>query len=182
MANYHRAQSKQNNRAALMVVVLLLVAVCLVVATFLLLMPTPDKEPAPPLAAEMSASADPAAAEGPLPGLELQRETDFPEDEFHYLLNAAPVFNKKGEKGRVYLENCSGNRGYMQVVYTLEESGEEIYASPLLPPNWNIQVDDLDVQPQRGEYRAIASVYVYESADAEQYTALFKETIHITVG
>ena len=168
MANYRRAQSKNNNRVATLVVVLLLVALSLAGAAFALLMPG-------------SATSASPAAEGPLPDLELEREEGFPVEEFHYLLNASPSFNKKGEKGSVYLENCDGNRDYMQVVYTLE-SGEEVYQSPLLPPNWSVQTDRLNKQLEPGEYEAVANVYVYPSAEAEEYIALFEETIHITVG
>ena len=169
MANYRRAQSKNNNRAAMLAVVLLLMVMALAGLAFALLMPS-------------SAPSASPAAEGPLPGLELEREEDFPEEEFHYLLNASPAFNKKGEKGSVYLENCDGNRGYMQVVYTLAESGEEVYQSPVLPPNWSVQTDKLARQLEPGEYEAVAAVYVYPSAEAEEYIALFEETIHITVG
>ena len=182
MANYRRAQSKQNNRAAMLVVILLLVVLGLAGALFALLVPQPAAKDTPAVQTGEFAPADKAAVQGPLPGVELQREENFPADEFHYLLNASPVFNKKGEKGSVYLENCSGNQGLMQVVYTLEESGEEVYQSPLLPPNWNVQTDKLDVQLEPGEYEAVAAVYVYESAEAEEYIALFEEPIHITVG
>ncbi len=170
MANYRRAQSKNNNRTALLAVILLLVVMALAGLVFALLMP-----------GTAPASSSPAA-EGPLPGLELEREEDFPEEEFHYLLNASPAFNKKGEKGSVYLENCDGNRGYMQVVYTLAENEEEVYQSPVLPPNWSVQTDKLARQLEPGEYEAVAAVYVYPSAEAEEYIALFEETIHITVG
>jgi len=170
MANYLRAQSKNNNRTATLVVVLLLVVMGIAGVLFVLLLPG---------AAPVSGSP---AQEGPLPGLELEREEAFPEDEFHYLLNASPAFNKKGEKGSVYLENCDGNRADMQVVYTLEESGEEVYKSPLLPPGWSVQTDKLSQQLEPGEYEAIATVYVYPSANAEEYIALFEETIHIVVG
>ena len=182
MANYRRAQSKQNNRAAMLVVILLLVMMGIVGAVLVLLGPRPDPENIPAVQESGYIPVDKAAAEGPLPGLEIQREENFPEEEFHYLLNASPAFNKKGKKGCVYLENLNGNQGLMQVVYVLEESGEEVYQSPLLPPNWNVQTDDLDVQLEPGEYEAVAAVYVYESAEAENYIALFEEPIHITVG
>ncbi len=176
MANYRRAQSKQSSRVATLVVLLLLVVVGMIVLGAALLAPEPSSQVI--LETEHS---EPAVQQGPLPGLEMEREGEHAREEFHYLLNAAPVFDQKGEKGSVYLENCEGNTGYMQVEYRLEENGEMVYTSPLLPPACHLQTDVLDQGLDLGEYRATAYIYVYDSAEAEQEIGCFKEDIQIKV-
>lgn len=177
MAAYRRAQHKQNNRAAGLVVALLLGVLALVVLLAVLLGPAASQ----PAGEETPEQQSAAATEGPLPGLEAQRQTDHPEEEFHYLLNAAPAFERGGTAGSVYLENCEGNTGWMQVVYRLE-SGEEVYRSPLVAPGWSVQTDSLSTALEPGEYAAAAEITVYSSSRAKKELGRFEEAVFITVG
>ena len=182
MSQRPRARSKNANRSAVLCVVLILAVLCMVGIAIALLSPdTYDGGRVIPEAEDYTPD-DPAARQGQLPKLDLVRETEHSDQEFHYLLNASVSFDKKGRSGNVYLENCAGNSGYMQVVYTLYETGEELYRSPLLPPDWSIQTDDLDQIPAPGQYPVAAVIYVYESADADEYIGSFEESINITVG
>ncbi|MBR5559770.1 MAG: hypothetical protein IKU72_05960 [Oscillospiraceae bacterium] len=180
MANQRPLRNKPNNRTATLAVVVLLALIGIVGFLLWMLLPSASAPPSLTEGEEEYLSASPAQ-HGPLAGLEIERNTLHDEQEFHYLLNGTPHFDRKGEKGSVYLENCEGNTGYMQVVYRLE-NGEEVYASPLLPSNWSVATDALKVPLESGEYKAKALIYAYCSAEADEYIECFEENIVITVG
>ena len=138
-------------------------------------------EPAAPTS--FTAPSDKAAQKGELPGLSVQRSTSHGADEFHYLLNATPIFKKDGTGGDVFLENCEGNACYMQVTYNLTDSWEELYKSPILPPGWSVQTDDLTASLEPGKYKVTATVYVASSTDIDNdCIRSFEESIVIAVG
>ena len=172
MPNRRPAQSKYQSRTNVLVVVLLLAIIGIAgLAMWLLLPAAPTAEADNPYA---------PAQPGSLAGLEIDREKDHDQGEFHYLLNGSPSFDRKGEKGSVLLENSEGNTGYMQVEYWLE-SGERVYLSPIIPPNWCLPADDLSTPLEKGEHRATAVIYVYSSADADEEIGCFEEEIQIVV-
>ena len=173
MANHRRMRNKSNNRTATLAVVIFMVVIGLVGLLVWLLTPSdssvlPEKEQY-------------AVQTGPLEGLEIKRDTQHGREEFHYLLNGTPAFDRSGGNGSVYLENCDGNTGFMRVVYQLE-NGEVVYVSPVLVPNSSLTTDELNVSMESGEYAAEALIYVYSSADADDYIDCFEENITITVG
>jgi len=176
MANRPRAQSKYQSRTNVLVVILLLAALGIAGVTVWLLTPS-DNLPQTQIADEDLS----VVQQGALPGLEVERNPDHDREEFHYLLNGTPTFDKKGEGGNVCLENSAGNVGYMQVEYYLE-GGEKVYTSPLLPPNWCLQADNLDKPLEKGEHTAAAIVTVYTSADADEEIGYFEEKIKIVIG
>lgn len=174
MANYRRAHKKQN-RASLLAVALLLAVLALVGLLAALLGGTGRSG--------QGSALDGAASvqQGPLPDIDTLRQTSHPEEEFHYLLNGAPAFDSRGQQGSVYLENCRGNTGYMQVVYRLE-SGQEVYQSPLLAPGCSLQTDSLSAGLGAGEYSAVAQITVYSSSAAQEELGRFEQDVIITVG
>ncbi|MBP0963489.1 MAG: hypothetical protein J6Q99_04260 [Oscillospiraceae bacterium] len=173
MAYRRRAQNKYQSRTSLLVVVLLLVAMGLVgLAVWLL---------APSNAPTQADNPYAPAQQGALAKVEIVRETQHDQEEFHYLLNATPSFNRKGEKGSVLLENSEGNLGYMQVEYWLE-GGQRVYLSPIIPSGWCLPADKLETPLEKGEYAATAVIYVYSSVQADEEIGCFEEEIQIVVG
>ncbi len=122
----------------------------------------------------------PAAKMQVLP-VSTQRSEDYPADEFHYLLNAKPVFESLGKNGDVYIENCAGNGYYLQAEYRLQQDDDLIYRSAILPPGWSIEVDDLIKELAIGQYGVDVDIFVYETAESENYIACFEQSITLTV-
>lgn len=77
-------------------------------------------------------------------------------------INLRPVFNDGTSEGSLQIENSPANKYGQEVVITLDETGEEIYRSGLLLPNYHIQTDKLAVDLDAGEYPCTATFYGYD--------------------
>lgn len=86
-------------------------------------------------------------------------------------INANPVFPDGDSKGNLQIENSPANHYAQEVVITLKDTGEEIYRSGLLKPNYHIQNDKLDKDLKAGEYECVASFVAYETSaeDPDDY-------------
>jgi hypothetical protein len=51
----------------------------------------------------------------------------------------------------------------------------------MIPPNWSVPADRLSKVLEKGEYPAIAVIYVYSSAEADDEIGCFEEEIQIVV-
>ena len=120
-----------------------------------------------------------AVKDGRLPGYE-DADINTDRNAFFYLLNSEVVFDKPAASGNVMIENTTGNLYNMEVAFTLEESGEEIYRSALLEPGQYVASDKLDVLLKKGDYDALATIGVYDP-DTGDLVETYSENITITV-
>jgi hypothetical protein len=87
---------------------------------------------------------------------------------FHISINTDPVFADGKSEGSLEIENVPGNRYSMVVQITLDDTGELVYDSGLIDPNYHIQRDTLDVELEKGEYPATATFFAYDPDTEEQ--------------
>ena len=86
---------------------------------------------------------------------------------------ASTIVGYENGKAEIRIENPLNNRYLMKVNLTLDETGEEIYATDLIDPGYYIQATEFDKPLAPGEYAATAI-----------FTALYPDTGEIvgTVG
>lgn len=65
-------------------------------------------------------------------------------------------------EGEVKIENSPANRYLMQVDIALADTGQVIYSSPILEPNYHIQTAALDVDLDPGVYDAVATFHALD--------------------
>lgn len=83
-------------------------------------------------------------------------------------INENPVFPNGESEGSLKIENHPNNHYNMRVVITLNDTGEEIYNSGLMPINSHIETDTLEHALEKGEYEAMATFTAYDvETDAE---------------
>jgi competence protein ComGC len=101
---------------------------------------------------------------------EIQAELDrvIEEGMFHISINTNPVFYSGSSEGNLEIENVPNNRYSMLVKITLKDSGEEVYDSGLLDPNYHIQNDSLSKELEAGAYPAVATFYAYDPETEEK--------------
>lgn len=76
-------------------------------------------------------------------------------------INMAPMFANGTSDGDLKIENSPANIYGQEVVITILETGEEIYRSGLLLPNYHIQNDKLSVDLDAGVYDCMATFTAY---------------------
>ena len=101
---------------------------------------------------------------------EIQAELDRVVDEGMFNISiAATVMMERGDApAELRIENVPGNRYLMRVAITLDDTGEQVYATELIEPNFHIQQDVLDVELKAGTYPATALFTAYDPATEEQ--------------
>ena len=78
-------------------------------------------------------------------------------------INANPIFADGKSEGSLQIENSPANKYAQEIVITLDETGEEIYRSGLLLPNYHIQKDKLSKNLEKGEYNCTATFVGYDT-------------------
>ena len=99
---------------------------------------------------------------------------------FNISINTAPTFENGKAEGPLQIENVPGNRYLMQVLITLDDTGELIYQTGLIEPNHHIQSAKLDVELEKGEYLATAVFNAY-ALETEEYVGSAGAKMTITV-
>jgi hypothetical protein len=96
---------------------------------------------------------------------EIQAELDRVVEEgmFHISINTNPVFQDGTSEGNLEIENVPNNLYSMIVTITLDDTGEQVYDSGLIEPNYHIQKDVLAVDLDAGEYPAVATFTAYDT-------------------
>lgn len=89
-------------------------------------------------------------------------------ENFHFRINARPVFTDGKSEGSLMITNPGDNGYHMQVTLLLDGGGEEIYASPVLVPGESIQKDRLSVELGKGTYEVTAVFAVLDRETDEQ--------------
>ena len=95
-------------------------------------------------------------------------------------INANPVFPTGDSAGTLMIENHPNNHYNMRVSITLDDTGEEIYNSGLMPINSHIDEDVLSAPLDAGDYDATAAFVAYDvDTDAEVGRAAAKIKISV---
>ena len=95
-------------------------------------------------------------------------------------INANPVFPTGDSAGTLMIENHPNNHYNMRVSITLDNTGEEIYNSGLMPVNSHIDEDVLSTPLEAGDYDATATFVAYDvDTDAEVGRAAAKIKISV---
>ena len=77
-------------------------------------------------------------------------------------INENPVFPNGESEGTLKIENHPNNHYNMRVIIKLNDTGEEIYNSGLMPVNSHIDTDKLERILDKGEYDAMATFTAYD--------------------
>ncbi len=101
---------------------------------------------------------------------EIQAELDRVVDEGMFNISIANViqFADGTSAGELRIENVPGNRYLMRVVITLDDTGEQVYETDMIEPNYHIQKDTLDVDLDAGTYAATALFGAYDMQTEQQ--------------
>ena len=169
--------TKTKNRLFIVIIILLLAVVALLL--FLLLRPSDaDNETAP---AMRNANASLGQYEGKTDE-EIQAELNriVEEGMFNISINPDITMESGDSEAELRIENVPGNQYLMSVEITLDDTGEVIYKSGLIEPNYHIQSAPLDVKLAAGTYSATAIFTAHDpDTEAEAGTAGAKITITI---
>ena len=102
---------------------------------------------------------------------EIQDELDrvIEQNMFNVSINATPEFINGSSEGELCIENIPGNHFLMSVKITLDETGETIYQTGLIKPNYHITKAKLNRVLPKGEYPATATFTAHdmETGDVE---------------
>lgn len=101
---------------------------------------------------------------------EIQAELDRVVDEGMFNISIASTVQMAdgSSPAELRIENVPGNRYLMRVTIVLDDTGQQIYATELIEPNFHIQQDLLDVDLDAGTYEATALFYAYDPDTEEQ--------------
>lgn len=103
---------------------------------------------------------------------ELNRVID--EGTMQISINLNPTFPAGDAEGILQIENSPANLYAQEVTITLDETGEVIYRSGLLLPNYHIETDKLLVDLDKGEYDCTAVFTGYDLELSEDPDNLVK--------
>lgn len=94
-------------------------------------------------------------------------------------INANPTFANGQAMGTLQIENNPNNRYSQEVTITRDDTGETIYRSGLIDPNYHIQEDVLLVDLEAGDYDCTASFVAYDGEHHAVGTAAAKIIVSI---
>lgn len=102
------------------------------------------------------------------------------EGSFNISINSDPVFEDGQSEGNLRIENIPGNRYYMTVAITRDDTGELIYQSKGIKQKQFIENAKLDVDLPAGDYPSTATFTAVDPETLEDVgTAAAKITIHV---
>ncbi|WP_165063082.1 hypothetical protein [Adlercreutzia sp. ZJ154] len=101
---------------------------------------------------------------------EIQAELDRVVDEgmFNISIASTVQFESGTSEGELRIENVPSNHYLMRVVVTRDDTGEQIYETDLIEPNYHIQADTLDVDLSAGVYECTATFHAYDQQTEEE--------------
>lgn len=94
-------------------------------------------------------------------------------------INVNPTFVNGTSEGTLQIENGPANKYNQFVTITRDDTGEVIYESGILPPNYHIQEDVLLIDLEAGDYPCTASFVAYDEEQNEVGMASAKITITV---
>lgn len=160
-------------------VVLALLAV--IVVLLLLLMRSCGAEEEGPVGYEREVAAKLGQLEGKTQE-QIQAELDrvIEEGMFHVSINTDPMFRNGEADGNLEIENVPGNHYLMRVEITLDDTGELVYSTKYIEPDYHIQRAPLSVALPAGDYPATASFHAYDMETLEEVGSVSAViTLHI---
>lgn len=100
---------------------------------------------------------------------EIQAELDRVVEEGMMSISISSVveFENGTSEGEFKIENSPANHYLMQVEVSITDTGEVVYTSDMLEPNYHIQYDTLDVDLPAGTYPCTATFYAYDPETEE---------------
>ncbi len=167
-------QKKQKKPASFWVAIVLAVVAVIVAALF-----------AFQSCGGVSSLRDPNGSLGQLEGKtteEIQAELDRQVEEgmFNISIASNVEFADGQSEGELKIENVPGNRYLMQVTITDDATGQVLYTSGILDPNYHIQKAKLDVDLEPGTYNCTALFTALDPETEEQVgQAAAKMTINV---
>ncbi|MDD4509387.1 MAG: hypothetical protein PHY23_00480 [Oscillospiraceae bacterium] len=168
--------TQKKNRFFLLIIILLLAVVALLL--LLLLRPNSAENQTP---AMRNANATLGQYEGKTDE-EIQAELNriVEEGMFNISINPEITLENGESDAELRIENVPGNRYLMSVEITLDDTGEVLYRSGLIEPNYHIQSAPLDKKLAAGTYNATA-VFTAHDPDTEADAGTAGAKIIITV-
>ncbi len=128
---------------------------------------------------------DSAMTQGQLEGKtseEIQAELDrIVQDGMFNIAVSSDIEMASGEdEAEVLIENVPGNQYLMQVTITRDDTGEAVYTTGIIEPNYHIQKAKLDVDLPQGDYECTATFRALDPETEEEVgQAAAKTTIHV---
>lgn len=133
-----------------------------------------------PTGGNVSKGDEAEVAQGELPGVEAAGFKEFKPGVFYYRLSGRPYFEDGKALGGIYAENPEANLYAMRLVYLLDDTGEEVYVSPLIPPDSHLINDRLSTPLEKGIHAVTAIIQAVDE-DGEVISE-FEEPIALYVG
>ena len=162
----HNAKQRRNRqRAVTAIIILLLLLLMLLLGgmIYYFLVYLPNQNPV------VGGKREAAALQGTLQVMteeEIQAELNRVVEEGMFRISiASTIVGVEDEKVDIRIENHRSNRYLMKVSLTLDETGEEVFATDLIDPGYYIKETELDKKIKPGEYPATAI-----------FTALYPDT------
>ena len=109
----------------------------------------------------------------------LQEKVD--KNQFAFRINANPVFSADCKSGNLRIENPARNIYCMQAELILDETGEILYASPLIRPNQYIEHVSLMRRLENGDHAATVR-FIAIHPDTDAYMGEVAAAISLSVG
>jgi len=169
-------RKKEGNEKKKKAVIILLVAAVAVLAACLVWQNWTKEEPS-------SAKRDPNAALGQLEGKsekeirdELNRIVE--EGMFNVSINTKVKMENGKSEADLRIENVPSNHYLMKVQITLDDTGEVIYTSGLIEPNYHIQSAPLDQELEKGAYKATA---LFMACDTDTGDVIGKTSVQFEI-
>lgn len=167
-------RKEENEKKKKVVIILLIVAVA-VLAACLVWQNRPKEAP--------SAERDPNAALGQLEGKSGQEVVDelnkiVEQGMFNVAINTKVKMENGKSEADLRIENIPANHYLMKVQITLDDTGEVIYTSGLIEPNYHIQSAKLDKELGKGTYKATA---LFMACDMETGDVVGKASVQFEI-
>lgn len=108
----------------------------------------------------------------------LQEKADT--DNFRFQILTRPQFEKGDEEGELMIVNPVGNPYKISVQITLDDTGQEVYASKVLSPGERIRYDKLSAFLEKGAYPATA-IFTVLDQETEEAIGTVQAGLEITV-
>lgn len=101
---------------------------------------------------------------------EIQAELDRVVEEgmFNISISSLVEFDSGTSEGELRIENVPNNHYLMRVFITRNDTGEQIYETDFIEPNFHIQSDKLDVDLPAGTYPCTATFHAYDQETEEE--------------
>ena len=152
-----QVKQKRSRRVIVISIIVALVCIALAVAIFVLMQEAPSTR---------------QGTRGQLEGKtdeEIQAELDRQVEEGMFNISIASVveFENGDAEGELRIENVPGNKYLMQVNITRDDTGDVIYTTDMIEPDYHVQRDSLDVSLPAGTYPCTAVFSAYDP-DTEQ--------------